>query len=82
VERRAKLQARLSALRQDLDTLRSLTVDFNNLEARANELKENYRLYAQKRDRHNRRRHGRTQPDDVAVAQRPHWRTSRRDQTL
>jgi hypothetical protein len=71
-ERRAKLQARLAAMRQDLDTLRNLTVGFNNLEAQANELKENYRLYAQKRDQ--------AQIEDamdehnlmnVAVAQRP-----------
>jgi len=71
-ERRAKLQARLAAMRHDLDTLRSLTVGFNNLEAQANELKENYRLYAQKRDQ--------AQIEDamdehnlmnVAVAQRP-----------
>jgi uncharacterized protein involved in exopolysaccharide biosynthesis len=72
VERRAKLQARLVTLRQGLETLRGLTVEFNNLEAQTNELKENYRLYAQKRDQ--------AQIEDamdahnlmnVAVAQRP-----------
>jgi uncharacterized protein involved in exopolysaccharide biosynthesis len=72
VERRAQLKARLATLKQELTTARALTVQFNNMEAQVNELKENYRLYAQKRDQ--------AQIEDamddhnlinVAVAQRP-----------
>jgi uncharacterized protein involved in exopolysaccharide biosynthesis/Mrp family chromosome partitioning ATPase len=47
---RASVLAELAQLKQELGRLQGLTVEFNNLEARANNLKENYELYAQKRD--------------------------------
>ncbi len=47
---RATIDLELSALKQQLAELQGLTVQFNNLEAQANRLKENYELYAQKRD--------------------------------
>ena len=40
----------LTALQQDLKNLQESTVQFNNLEAKTNQLKQNYELYAQKRD--------------------------------
>jgi succinoglycan biosynthesis transport protein ExoP len=42
--------AELTKLKQDLAGLQGLTVEFNNLEAQSHRLKENYELYAQKRD--------------------------------
>jgi hypothetical protein len=42
--------AQLGELRGELAALQGLTVQFNNLDARANQLKESYQLYAQKRD--------------------------------
>jgi uncharacterized protein involved in exopolysaccharide biosynthesis len=47
---RASTAAELNALEQELAGLQGLTVEFNNLETQANRLKENYELYAQKRD--------------------------------
>jgi uncharacterized protein involved in exopolysaccharide biosynthesis len=47
---RASLISQLTSLKQDVANLQGLTVQFNNLEAQANRLKENYELYAQKRD--------------------------------
>ena len=49
-EHRTKVAAQLTGLRDELASLRKLTVDFNNLQARADELKDNYQLYAEKRD--------------------------------
>ena len=46
----ASLISQLTSLKQDVANLQGLTVQFNNLEAQANRLKENYELYAQKRD--------------------------------
>jgi uncharacterized protein involved in exopolysaccharide biosynthesis len=40
----------LSHMRQDLARAQELTVQFNNLEARASQAKQNFDLYAQKRD--------------------------------
>jgi uncharacterized protein involved in exopolysaccharide biosynthesis len=40
----------LAALRQELGNVQELTVQFNNLEAQANQFKQNYELYSQKRD--------------------------------
>ena len=47
---RASVASDLAALRQDLTHTQALTVQFNNLEARANQAKQNFELYAQKRD--------------------------------
>jgi uncharacterized protein involved in exopolysaccharide biosynthesis len=47
---RAKLASRLGELKQQLASLETMTAQFNNLQARADELKENYQLYSQKRD--------------------------------
>jgi uncharacterized protein involved in exopolysaccharide biosynthesis len=47
---RASTTSELAGLKQELVNLQGMTVDFNNLEAQANRLKENYELYAQKRD--------------------------------
>lgn len=47
---RASITSELDELKQELASLQGLTVEFNNLEAQANRLKENYELYAQKRD--------------------------------
>ena len=47
---RASIAAELKGIRQNLGGLKDLTVKFNNLQARADELKENYELYVQKRD--------------------------------
>jgi|SRR5580692_124974 succinoglycan biosynthesis transport protein ExoP len=47
---REAVAAELAALRQNLKTLQESTVTFNNLESQVNELKQNYDLYAQKRD--------------------------------
>jgi uncharacterized protein involved in exopolysaccharide biosynthesis len=48
--RRESITSELGQLRQELAKLQGLTVEFNNLEAQANRLKENYQLYGQKRD--------------------------------
>jgi uncharacterized protein involved in exopolysaccharide biosynthesis len=47
---RASAAAELAALRQDLANTQKLTIQFNNLEAQANQAKQNYELYSQKRD--------------------------------
>jgi uncharacterized protein involved in exopolysaccharide biosynthesis len=47
---RATVTSELSSLRQQLASLQGLTVQFNNLEAQANRLKDSYDLFAQKRD--------------------------------
>jgi uncharacterized protein involved in exopolysaccharide biosynthesis len=47
---RTNVASELAALRQDLGNLQELTVQFNNLDAQANQAKQNYELYAQKRD--------------------------------
>jgi protein tyrosine kinase modulator len=47
---RASVVSELASLRQGLSGTQGLTVQFNNLEARANQAKQNYELYAQKRD--------------------------------
>jgi uncharacterized protein involved in exopolysaccharide biosynthesis/Mrp family chromosome partitioning ATPase len=47
---RATVNLELSSLTQQLANLQGLTVQFNNLEAQANRLKDSYDLYAQKRD--------------------------------
>jgi uncharacterized protein involved in exopolysaccharide biosynthesis len=69
---RAGLEAHVNQLKTELANLQGETVQFNNLEAQADELKENYQLYLQKRDQ--------TQIEDamdehkllnVAVAQQP-----------
>ena len=49
-EHRASIAAQLAALRGQLSGSQDKTVEFSNLESRANEMKENYQLYAQKRD--------------------------------
>jgi len=48
--RRAAIVAELNQVRQKLSELKELTVQFNNLQAQADQLKDNYELYAQKRD--------------------------------
>jgi uncharacterized protein involved in exopolysaccharide biosynthesis len=71
-EHRVMLASRLTNLRRQLANLEAVTAQFNNLQARVDELKENYQLYAQKRDQ--------TQIEDamdehkllnVSVAQQP-----------
>lgn len=47
---RASLVSQVNTLKQQLTGSESKTVEYNNLESRANELKANYELYAQKRD--------------------------------
>jgi len=47
---RANVAAELVALRKSLSDAQELTVQFNNLDAQANQAKQNYELYAQKRD--------------------------------
>lgn len=47
---RAAIAAELGAVRQKLSELKELTVQFNNLQTRTDELKDNYELYVQKRD--------------------------------
>lgn len=47
---RASVASDLAALRQNLTHTQELTVQFNNLEARATQAKQNFELYAQKRD--------------------------------
>jgi uncharacterized protein involved in exopolysaccharide biosynthesis len=47
---RATVISELSRLREEIASMQGLTVQFNNLEAQANRLKDNYELYAQKRD--------------------------------
>jgi uncharacterized protein involved in exopolysaccharide biosynthesis len=49
-QHRAALRSRITELTQDLAGLESTTAQFDQLQARAEELKENYQLYAQKRD--------------------------------
>ncbi len=50
VEHRVQLAARVNSLKQQLAGLESVSAQFNNLQARADEMKANYALYAQKRD--------------------------------
>jgi uncharacterized protein involved in exopolysaccharide biosynthesis len=47
---RATVNLELSSLREQLANLQGFTVQFNNLEAQANRLKDSYDLYSQKRD--------------------------------
>jgi uncharacterized protein involved in exopolysaccharide biosynthesis len=47
---RTAIVAELAQVRQKLSGLKELTVQFNNLQAQADELKDNYELYVQKRD--------------------------------
>jgi uncharacterized protein involved in exopolysaccharide biosynthesis len=47
---KANVAGELAALRQELGKTQELTVQFNNLEAQANQAKQNFELYAQKRD--------------------------------
>jgi uncharacterized protein involved in exopolysaccharide biosynthesis len=47
---RSSVASELATLRQNLANTQELTVQFNNLEAQANQAKQNYELYAQKRD--------------------------------
>jgi uncharacterized protein involved in exopolysaccharide biosynthesis len=72
VAHRASIVTELNLGRQKLSELKELTVQFNNLQAQADQLKDNYDLYAQKRDQ--------TQIEDamddqkllnVAIAQAP-----------
>jgi uncharacterized protein involved in exopolysaccharide biosynthesis len=49
-EHLAMLISRLTNLKQQLAGIEAVTAQFNNLQARAQELEENYQLYAQKRD--------------------------------
>jgi uncharacterized protein involved in exopolysaccharide biosynthesis len=49
-QHRAGLAGQMEGLKKQLADSEGLTVQYNNLEARTNELKENYQLYAQKRD--------------------------------
>jgi uncharacterized protein involved in exopolysaccharide biosynthesis len=49
-ERQAGLEARINKLRGELARLQDVTVQFNNLEAQMEELKNNYQLYVEKRD--------------------------------
>ena len=49
-ERQAGLEARINKLRRELARLQDVTVQFNNLEAQTEELKNNYQLYVEKRD--------------------------------
>lgn len=48
--RRDILASQLTTFKQDLGSLQELDVQFNNLEAQVKERKENYQLYAEKRD--------------------------------
>jgi uncharacterized protein involved in exopolysaccharide biosynthesis len=48
--RRDAVAAQLTTLKQDLGGLQELDVQYNNLEAQVKERKENYELYAEKRD--------------------------------
>jgi uncharacterized protein involved in exopolysaccharide biosynthesis len=48
--RRDAVAGQLTKLKQDLGSLQDLDVQFNNLEAQVKERKENYELYAEKRD--------------------------------
>jgi uncharacterized protein involved in exopolysaccharide biosynthesis len=47
---RASATAEVAALRQELGQTQELTVQFNNLESQASQAKQNFDLYAQKRD--------------------------------
>jgi uncharacterized protein involved in exopolysaccharide biosynthesis len=47
---RTSVAAELIDLRKELGNLQALTVQFNNLETRANQARQNYELYSQKRD--------------------------------
>jgi uncharacterized protein involved in exopolysaccharide biosynthesis len=47
---RTIVASELAGLRQELGNVQELTVQFNNLEAQANQYKQNYELYSQKRD--------------------------------
>jgi uncharacterized protein involved in exopolysaccharide biosynthesis len=49
-EHRAKVSSQMADLRQQLVGLQAYTVQFNNLQAKADELKANYQLYVEKRD--------------------------------
>ena len=50
LERRAVLVGRLNNLKSQLTNLEGMTLQFNNLQAQVDELKDNYQLYLQKRD--------------------------------
>ena len=45
-----KLETQVAGFRRQLSTLQGYTAEFNNLQAKADELKDNYQLYTQKRD--------------------------------
>ena len=49
-EHRAMLTGRVADLKQQLASLETVTAQFNNLQSHSDELKQNYELYAQKRD--------------------------------
>jgi uncharacterized protein involved in exopolysaccharide biosynthesis len=49
-QRKMSLNSHLTTLRQSLNDLQNVSAQFNNLQSQANELKENYELYLQKRD--------------------------------
>lgn len=49
-EHRAMLTGRIDDLKRQLAGLETVTAQFNNLQSHADELKQNYELYAQKRD--------------------------------
>lgn len=50
LKHRAGLETRLNKLKLELANVQNVTVQFNNLDAQTEELKENYQLYVQKRD--------------------------------
>jgi len=47
---RGALISQVGSLKKQLNDSEALTVEYNNLDSRTNELKQNYELYAQKRD--------------------------------
>ncbi len=47
---KASVTTELAGLRKELADIQELTVQFNNLEAKAGQAKQNYELYSQKRD--------------------------------
>jgi uncharacterized protein involved in exopolysaccharide biosynthesis len=49
-EHRTMLAGRIGDLKQQLAGIETVTAQFNNLQSHADELKQNYELYAQKRD--------------------------------
>ena len=50
IEHRTKIQAQNEKLHRDLNALQGYTIEFDNLQEKANELRANYQLYAEKRD--------------------------------